>query len=670
MFLYPCRTAGDHEQQDQTNSTTDDAPAEAAHSGAAKDTAHPDPDGDSPSPEKSKDCQSSGQQSSFPDNFDLPESALRDYHTDDEEMPSGDEISSSSSFSESESEDSSSDEHDEVWEPKSKRPKIGDTGRQYEYKKIADLEVNDKRMNIFGVVSDFKAPFQTRGVDYCCFMTIVDESCPNAGIKCVLFHRNQDKLPQIKSVGDIVCLHRVNITERNSSPSVEGTPFSSYLCFDSKPNSKLKPRTGSFSYTFMSQDKARVKELRQWAAEQNFGGQNQTGGQELSAGRNQGNEGKAGAEEVRRLTSEREGSQLTCRLESVVPNSSFDLTCQVISITPYLPQCCASVLTVWDGTKLPLRNRKIDMSAYRCVSDPGLQHAAGVLAENVVVYDKSVIDAATLVKPGQFVAIRCIRAAMLQSGDGGSSPLVELCIPRDCSFGNACVKVLAVDDPNVVKLKEEMPSQPLLYSIDSSINNPPSVTTTLHPTVPLMPLNQICSWEVVPSKFRCRVIVSVISPSSVEEMVKLVCHNCGLVAPVPHQLDSNASRIPCPECNELDLSDPDDPPALCYTYFFKLLIEDSTGKLVVFVSEGDAVTLLPGLPPANLYRDQQLRYKLLDRLYYLTGGNSPFSAEPSARPRPWVECCILSYRHQPRNHSNNVLYYRIFDTILNDPQSL
>lgn len=199
------------------------------------------------------------------------------------------------------------------------------------------------------------------------------------------------------------------------------------------------------------------------------------------------------------------------------------------------------------------------MSAYRCVSDPGLQHAAGVLAENVVVYDKSVIDAATLVKPGQFVAIRCIRAAMLQSGDGGSSPLVELCIPRDCSFGNACVKVLAVDDPNVVKLKEEMPSQPLLYSIDSSINNPPSVTTTLHPTVPLMPLNQICSWEVVPSKFRCRVIVSVISPSSVEEMVKLVCHNCGLVAPVPHQLDSNASRIPCPECNELDLSDPDDP---------------------------------------------------------------------------------------------------------------
>ena len=652
-IVYPYRTADDHEQQHPTIPTADDTPAEATHSRVAEDNSHADPGRDDEAthrrvaednshadsgrddistPEQSKDCQTSGQQSSFPDNFDLSESALRDYHTDDERVPSDKEISSvSPSYSEPESEEISTDERDDDWEPKSKRRKVGDTGRKYEYKKIADLEVNDKKMNIFGVVSDFKSPFRTRGADYCCFVTIVDESCPNAGIKCVLFNQNQDKLPQVKSIGDIVCLHRVNITERNSSPSVEGTPFSSYLCFDGQPRSKLKPRTGSFSYTFVSRDKTRVKELRHWAAQ-------------------------------------REGSQQISRLESVVPNTSFDLTCQVISITPYLPQCCASVLTVWDGTRLPLGNRKIDMSAYRSVSDPGLQHAAGVLAENVVVYDESSLDAATLVKPGQFVVIRCVRAETVQNGDSDSSALVELCVPKDCRRGNVCVKTLAVDDPDVSKLKEELPNTPLPSFSDCSINNPPSVTSTLHPTVPLMPLNKVCSWEAVPSKFRCRVTVSVISPSSVEEMVKLVCQNCGLVAPVPHGLESSTSRIPCPECNELNLTDPNDPPALSYTYLFKLLIQDGTGKLVVYVSEGDAVTFLPGLPPVNLYQDQQLRYKLLDRLYYLTGGNSPFAAEPSTRPRPWVECCILSYRHEPRNHSSSVLYYRIFDTILQDPQ--
>ena len=637
MCILPYRAVGDQEQQDPTVSTADDAPAEATHSQTVGDNPHADPNKDTSNQEKPKNSQTSSQQSTFPDNFDLPDSALRDYHTD-EGVPSDDKIPSRSSIcswssSESESEDDDPDGRDEEWEPNSKRQKVGDTGRNYEYKKIADLKVNDKKMNMFGVVTDFKPPFQTRGADYCCFVTIADESCPDAGIKCVLFNQSQDKLPQVKSVGDILCLHRVNITERNSSPSVEGTPFSSYLCFDGKPNSKLKPRTGSFSYTFMSQDKARVKELRQWAAERE----------------------------------KNKSSSSTCTLQSVIPDTSFDLTCQVISVTPCQPQCCASVLTVWDGTKFPLRNRKIDVSAYRAVSHPELQHAAGLLAENVVVYDERSIDAATFIKLGQFVGIQNVKAVTLQNGGDSSSALVELCVPRECSNGNCCVKVLAESDPNVLKLKEELKkivNKPLADCESSTL----SVTTTLHPTVPLMSLDRIHSWGAVPSKFRCRVSVSAISPSSVEEMVKLTCPSCGLVAPIPHNLESGTSRIPCPECNELDLTDPNDRPALRYAYLFKLMIQDNTGELVVYVSEEDAVTFLPGLPPANLYRDQELRYKLLNRLYYLTGGNSPFTAQPSTRPRPWVECCILSYHHKPQSHSSSVLYYRIFDTILKDPQ--
>ena len=211
---------------------------------------------------------------------------------------------SSSELTESSPSEDSSD--DEAWAVKRRKPPGKDRG--YTYTKLAELNVGEKKVNIIAVVKEFKPPASTRGSDYYSTLTLVDETDPRVGVKCIMFNSAPEKLPQIKRVGDIVCLHRTTISSYSCQTQVQGHRYTSAMRFSGDTRKKVLASTASVSYTCTHWEKERVRELKKWARE------------------------------MRR-------KDCVCSLEAVTPDMYFDLVCQVVSVTiSKVPRC--AVLTV------------------------------------------------------------------------------------------------------------------------------------------------------------------------------------------------------------------------------------------------------------------------------------------------------------------------------------
>lgn len=506
-------------------------------------------------------------------------------------------------------------------EPRTKIPKTTQpTGRHYQYKKIGTLEPGEKKVNVFGVVTDFKEPFQTRGTDYCSFVTLVDDTSPTSGIKCTLFSKSPDKLPQIKQVGDIVCLHRVNSHKRDDALFLEGSSFSSSMCFDGKLGAQLSPRTGSVLYTCGAVEKEMVRQLRVWALK-------------------------------------RERASFSRKLESVVPNCCFDLACQVVAVSDCRPQCEAIVLTVWDGTKFPLKTRRVDFSLLRASMSPHLLCAAGGLTEQVVIYKKTCFESAVGLQPGEIIQLHNLHSSGLPSQSTASSssvPTVELCLTDDKP---GRVITLSKQSPDYLEVKAELEraggDKTIVTTFPAVLTNDvTAITATSHSHVNFVSLASIRSCSKVGLKFRSRVRVQGVSPTIVEEFVRKRCTSCEHLS----DTSSNADMTSCPECNTSSWN---------YVFFFKLLLEDSSGFLEAYASDNNAISLLGNLQPVNPHSNPATRYQILSRLYFLTGGNDPLLTRMSSTlPRPWLDCCLLSYQHSSTDSATPKLSYHIFDTTL------
>ena len=522
----------------------------------------------------------------------------------------------------------------------------------YRYTRIAQLKAGDDKVNVFGVVKFFKPIVQSKGTDFCSVLSIVDESAPVEGLKCVIFNRSQDKLPHIQAVGDIICIHRLTIQTYKDELQAKGCIFTSSICFDGKPNAKIVPRTGSQMYTLTDDDYRRVKEIREWAGQH--------------------------AE----LNPETRARQL-CRVNG---GDYFDLTCQVVSKSIFTSQDF-TILSVWDGTRFPLERKQYDYSYSENVSDPALSAAAGDLAVAVVLYDNH-SSQARAIKPGHFVRLSNVHAVLLKgySFVCNQQLYAELCIHRGTQYGSGAV-ILPGSDEGVVRLKSQLDSlvggeaeaaSPLQRrGVWSQSPLPRSATVIPHARVSFTPIRDVLAHSTVPFKFHCRARVECVFPACLEDLVQLRCSRCARKVPMPRTSLADSSALvgtPCPTCCVDGRRDPptSTPEAVLHMiYVFKMVLEDESGHLSAYVAEGDAAIFLPGLPPTNLYVDQESRQKLLSRLYYLTGGNDPFVEHPTGSrgqypPRPWMECCLKSYHHG----SSKKVNYRVFDTILNclEPQ--
>lgn len=69
-----------------------------------------------------------------------------------------------------------------------------------------------REVNVIGVVEDMLPPSKSRGSDWMCTFTIADDRC-YGGLKVRFFKPMESELPRIQSIGDVVILRNLRITE-------------------------------------------------------------------------------------------------------------------------------------------------------------------------------------------------------------------------------------------------------------------------------------------------------------------------------------------------------------------------------------------------------------------------------------------------------------------------
>ena len=516
----------------------------------------------------------------------------------------------------------------------------------YTYRKVAELEAGLQKANVFGVVVDFQPPFQTKGRDICSIVNITDESVTGVqSFKCTFFHPNKEKLPKVSKVGDIVCFHRINIKLFPKGVQGISQSFTSSLSFSGRLGAKVKPITGSVSYTFMSSDKKRVKELRLWNARRS-----------------------------------RILNPLLRPLKDVsISSTSSDVVCQILSIS--LQESSAdshtAILGIWDGTRAQHRSLTLDLSSYNTtvVTDSDLVRISESFSEIVVVYGHVLVSKLASINPGQFVCLQNVQAKE-HAGQFNSFKdefsavelrLQPLTSDDESDREAADIKVLHSSNIEVFELKKTLkkcnrrqmvPYRPIPPDIIAS-----PITDTQHSQQRPTPLGSLKNFIDVPTKFVCVVKVLGIKPGSVEEMVQLRCPNCRHKEAIT---SSNATDdMSCTNCStgnqqrSLKSSQP-----MQLVYFFKLKLADETGHIEAYVSGQQAANFLAGFPPVAFSQHPQQRMALIDSLYTLTGSNDPFDLDAVTFTRPWVTVCLISMHTSSRLDDSCNTSYHLFDTTL------
>ena len=576
--------------------------------------------------------------SSFPVNPDFPDSAFA------REDPSSSSSSSSSGSSDVDS--------DTGWTRKY-RTATQPSLRGYSYKKLADLRDGDKKQNVICVVKEFNPPTPSRGSDYYSLLTLVDESEPDMGLRAVFFNKDSEKLPQVQREGDIVCVHRIGAKTFGGRIQLEGGAYCSIIRFSGETGKKVKPWTGSLTFTLTATEREKVRELRRWARKR------------------------------------RVETQL-CGLESVHPNANFDLLCQVVSVTVSKVPLC-TVLSVWDGTPHMLKHRKITMEKNYDEGYPEIRDDAELSEESmgycvdVVVHSKRCMHKTRNLCPGKLLYLQNVHCAVINETEN----VVEM---RVCGKNGD-----SSDTGKASRITVLRKTDRLCRTLENQIARATTpITATPHRTQHLCTVADVAGYGgTFPAKFRCRVKVLTVNASSLEDLVVVFCSGCQMFQHLSYDMemvDDGKCASPCPKCFSQHMTEvsssahsPGLPVSSCQ-FYFALTLMDASGELSVQVGHQQAMELFGGLKPNNFYQFQHLRLQLNDLLYRMTGGRNPFtpasgtvsrtndagkdidggdaggtasSCRSTLGPQPWLECSILAVKDE-----DDIVQHCIFDTTL------
>ena len=485
--------------------------------------------------------------------------------------------------------------------------------------KIRDIRQGDRGFNVCGLVQHLKPPTKTKTGNYFSSLVIMDETSPPERLTTVFFAILEAGLPYVCSKGDVMLIKGLRFSSFNQV--LQGTGYEdscTAVCISGHPSSKLEPRVSSGRSCSLSQEEEkRVKELKEWGLTQ-------------------------------------PGVQLkdrNCCFKNVVPNKPFDITCQVVA-TMYNRLKRQCVLTVWDGTELSLPCRKVDTSGnlYETQTSVNQGHLIQSLSQDVIVNGADTVG----VLPGDFARLInvCATSSLDTSLPEGGHPTVELGIEKDSFYGGGVV-VLNEQEIEVKELKKQLP---IFKGEFRKLKRflLPSATEVIEPHAKrAAPIRKIREDSEVPQAFLAKVKVMKVAPQRIEDFCELRCPECH------YKSTSAVAGGSCQHC--IEDRPGTHPSQLKFTYSFSLHVKDSTGELEVYVSSDDAEKFMPKLPPADLCTNSHARDALLDRLYYITGGNDPFVdiSDQLEQPRPWLDCCIMSYLS-----CTNCIRYRITDTVL------
>ncbi|XP_040199630.1 protection of telomeres protein 1 isoform X2 [Rana temporaria] len=367
--------------------------------------------------------------------------------------------------------------------------------QKYVYTKLDQIKEGTV-VNLYGVVKFFKVPYRSKGTDYCSTVTIMDQS--NAKLTCTFFSGNQDTLPKIYSIGDIVRFHRIKITQFNSEfLGISSNGFSA-LVFEGTAGAPALPRTSSKTYSFTEEDHKIVESLRIW----------QMGQQTFS--------------------------NLRLKLSDIKPEQYFNLICHLVG-KAVLDKACY-LLKVWDGSKCALPAWKV------CVEEEALEGDADFLSlhqhltVDVLVYDNHV-EAAKSLKVGSYIVIQNLHAKLHNTcnENQAENSYLEFHLHGGTLYGRG-ITILPENDIDVQELQKVLTTVNLneepICSEDLTSHNRlilPTrqewLTTPLSTVVKMKP----------PQKYRVRVRLRIFQPQHLYQSVKLHCTKCSSLQAVPDE---------------------------------------------------------------------------------------------------------------------------------------
>nr|DBA31258.1 TPA: hypothetical protein GDO54_007135 [Pyxicephalus adspersus] len=345
-------------------------------------------------------------------------------------------------------------------------------------------------VNLYGVVTFFKFPYRSKGTDYCSTVTIIDQS--NAKLLCTFFSGNQDTLPKVCSVGDIVRFHRIKITQFNGEfRGISSNGFSA-LVFEGTAGAPILPRTSSKTYSFNEEDHKIVESLRVW----------QMGQAHFSKSR--------------------------LKLSEIKPEQYFNLLCQLVGKAEL--DTASYLLKVWDGSKCPEPTWKV------CVEEEALEGDSDFIGHHqhltvdVLVYDNHVKSAKSL-KVGSYIVIQNLHAKLHNTINENQA---RNCYLEFHLHGGTCYgRGINVPSENDIDVKE--------------LQNP------VHPTHQGWLTTPLCTVIKTkpPQKYRIRVRLKSFRPQHLYQSVKLHCSKCSSLQDIPDEekLDKSfqVNSTSCPD---------------------------------------------------------------------------------------------------------------------------
>ncbi|XP_056429745.1 protection of telomeres protein 1 isoform X2 [Hyla sarda] len=369
--------------------------------------------------------------------------------------------------------------------------------------------------NVFGAVTFFKLPYRSKGTDFCSTITIVDQT--NVKLKCTFFSGNQEALPRIFKIGDIVRFHRIKIQKFNNEfQGISSSGFSA-LVFDGNVDAPLIPRTSSKGYSFTTEDQKTVETLRNW----------QLGLQIFSSSRR--------------------------HLSEVQPGQYFDLICQLVGKAEV--DKASYLLKVWDGTKCSSLSWKVYVEDDVLEGDRDTISQLQSFTIDILVYDNH-LELAKSLKVGSYIVIQNVHAKLHSTANEGQGhdAHVEFHLHGGTCYGRG-ISVPPEDNSDVKEL------QKVLYAVDLKQNQSLDPVTTsdmysgqMSPpldalercqqlSVTVLPVYQ--QWQITaianilkckaPEKFRIRARLKNFQPHGLYQSVKLHCSKCNSLMDVPDE---------------------------------------------------------------------------------------------------------------------------------------
>ncbi len=506
---------------------------------------------------------------------------------------------------------------------------ISENANDYEYIELKDLAAGQKA-NITGVIEQFKEPSHTNKNDYFVSFHITDHSMADSLVNIVAFNSNQDKLPAVNEIGNIILLCRVKVDSFNDTVQVIAPFFSTFHVF--RPKSLL-PFCSSPNTSLSTNDIEAVRSLNKWY----YGyDDNDPMSMEFKYLRN---------------------------FKSVLPNMKFNIVGMLCGME-ILDEDNVLCIALADGTVPSFEFADIsyilNSMKYRSLSIP------------IMVYDSSAILSLLELSRGDSIYLENVQAPVAcgETKDGLSMRHSRFCI----NSGDAGVVFrLPKAYPEARRIKKvldsqiELPNSP--YS-PSFVSLARVVTFNVFDDLPFSTIRDIVTNDVVPAKYRLDVKPLKIDVSRVEDVVKLYCEKCLTVYEIPETPDEEENgefiKPGAQCCSEKCQNDPQN--TVSYIYFFKLTIADSSGELQVSVMGDDALMLIPNTTPCNLFMDKLMRDKVLCVFVGLFGRN-PFENKSKNARATRMDCGVFTFYPNgvpatlEEKHKATV-FYRLFSTIL------